>query len=67
MEHEECLKIGWEEWYHQDDDIGCYQLHSPSQEQLTTVHGQGTTEKILDLGGEPEEPSCTTGHEKDWS
>lgn len=35
-------------WCHQDSDIGHCWFHSSSQEeQLTTVHGQGTTEKIL--------------------
>lgn len=48
------------EWRHQDGDIGQSQLHSPSQEQLTTIRGQDTAEKILEHGGKAEANPCTT-------
>lgn len=45
------------EWHHQDGDISCYWLCSPSPEQqLTTIHGQDNTERILELRSEAEAP-----------
>lgn len=44
-------------WHHQDGDISCYWLCSPSPEQqLTTIHGQDNTERILELRSEAEAP-----------
>lgn len=45
-------------WYHQDSDTGHSQLElSSEKEQLATVYGQGTPEKIPEPGGEVRHPS----------
>lgn len=44
-----------------------HHTHTQQEEELTIIHGQDTTEKILEFGGEVEAPPCTTETEKDWS
>lgn len=45
---------------HQNGDIGLYRLRSPSREQLISISGQDTTEKILEHRGEAKAPPSTT-------
>lgn len=54
-----------QEWCHQDCDRGHSQLCSPSQEQLITIHGKDSTEKILEHRGRAKAPPCTTENKKD--
>lgn len=42
------------QWHHQDGNIVCSSTHYPKQ------HGQDTTERILEHGGEAKTPPCTT-------
>lgn len=48
------------EWRYQDGDTGCSWLCSSSQEQLTTSHGQDTTEGFLEHWGLGCSTPCTT-------
>ena len=49
MISEELIGMRVNEWHHQDGDTDYSWLHFPSQEQqLTSIEGQDTTERILE-------------------
>ena len=55
------LRYVKDQWCQQYGKIGHPWLYSPSQEeQLTTIQGQDTTERILEHRSKAKAPSCTT-------